>query len=248
MLLDVTQKQESFPKTEWSLVSAAGQPESHAKQMALESVLVRYLPVLKSHLAAQYRVSPDQASDWLQSFVLKKVIEKDLISQADQTRGKFRTFILKALHNFVIQQIRHEQAGKRAPVGEFLVIDDMTEHELAGTVVERAQSFDVAWARGVLAEALQRMERQCDADGRTDVWGVFECRILKPLFEESEPLAYEELVTRFNLQSPAQASNVLITAKRMFARCLRTVVSEYASGSDDVEREIDELKEILFKA
>jgi hypothetical protein len=34
----------------------------------------------------------------------------------------------------------------------------------------------------------------------------------------------------------------------MFARYLRLVVSEYASNPDDVEREIDDLKEILFKA
>ena len=39
MLLDVAEKQESFPKTEWSLVNAAGQADSQAKHIALESVL-----------------------------------------------------------------------------------------------------------------------------------------------------------------------------------------------------------------
>jgi DNA-directed RNA polymerase specialized sigma24 family protein len=238
----------AFPKTEWTLVNAVGQADPAAKQIALESVLVRYLPILKGHVAMQYRVPEEQAEDWVQSFVLKKVLEKDLIAQADQRRGKFRTFLLRALHNFIIQQIRRDQASKRSPAGESIQIDDLTEQDLAKIVEKHSEAFDVAWARGVLVETVQRMERQCAAAGRTDVWGVFECRILKPMFEETEPLPYEQLVERFGLQSPAQASNVLITAKRMYGRILRSVVAEYAKDEKEVEREITDLKGILYHA
>ncbi len=238
----------SFPKTEWPLVNAVSQADPQGRQAALESVLVRYLPVLKNHVAMQYRVTEEQADDWIQSFVLKKVLERDLIAQADQRRGKFRTFLLRALHNFIIQQMRRDQAGKRCPGGESIQIDELTEQDMARIVEQQAEAFDVAWARGILVETVQRMERQCAATARADVWGVFECRILKPMFEQTEPLPYEQLVERFGLQSPAQASNVLITAKRMYGRILRSVIAEYARDESEVEREISDLKGILYRA
>ncbi len=248
MLHDKLLVNAAFPKTEWTLVNAVGKADPDTRQAALESVLVRYLPVLKGHVAMQYRVSEEQAEDWIQSFVLKKVLEKDLIAQADQRRGKFRTFLLRALHNFIIQQMRREQASKRCPAGESIQIDDLTEQDLAKIVEQQSEAFDVAWARGVLMETVQRMERQCVATGRSDVWGVFECRILKPMFEQTEPLPYEQLVEQFGLQSPAQASNVLITAKRMYSRILRSVIAEYARDDKEVEREISDLKGILYRA
>ena len=91
------------------------------------------------------------------------------------------------------------------------------------------------------------MERHWQVAARKDVWGVFDCRILKPLFEETAPLAYEELVARFGLQSPAQASNLLITAKRMFGRFLRSVIAEYSADEAEIEAEIEELKAVLFR-
>ncbi len=245
---DVLTPYEGFPPTEWPLVSAAGQGEAAAKQAALSTLLCRYLPVLKVHLAGQYRVTEDVAADWLQSFVLKKVLERDLIAQADRNRGKFRTFLLRSLHNFVIQQMRHEQAGKRSPAESLVPLHELQESDMAEIPSQQAESFDVAWARGVLAEAIRRMESHCLSGNRKPIWNVFECRILKPLFDEVAPLPYEELVAQFGLESPAQASNLLITAKRMFGRFLRSVIAEYAQGDEEIETEIQELKAILFSA
>ena len=80
-----------------------------------------------------------------------------------------------------------------------------------------------------------------------DVWGVFECRLLAPMLDGAEPMPYEALVERFALRSPAQASNVLITGKRMFERALRAVVGEYAADEAEVDEEIAELRQILSR-
>jgi hypothetical protein len=80
------------------------------------------------------------------------------------------------------------------------------------------------------------------------VWGVFESRLLAPILHRAEPADYEELVGRFGLASAAQASNVLITAKRMFARIIRAVVGEYALGDEEIETEIRELHTVLGRA
>jgi len=36
-----------------------------------------------------------------------------------------------------------------------------------------ADVFDVAWAREVIAETLRRMQAECEAAGRDDIWRVF---------------------------------------------------------------------------
>jgi hypothetical protein len=74
---------------------------------------------------------------------------------------------------------------------------------------------------------------------------VFESRVVSPIREGTEPSDYRELVRRFGFQSPSQASNVLMTAKRMYARLLRSVVGQYARSDREIETEIAELRSIL---
>jgi DNA-directed RNA polymerase specialized sigma24 family protein len=238
----------TFPLTEWPLVDAVTQNPVGAKDAALATLLCRYYPVLKSSLARQYRVTEEQAADWLQSFVLEKVLQRDLFSRANRNHGKFRTFLLRSLNNFVIQQMRHARANKRAPTEQMLSIHDLEEMDLVGIASPQIDSFDVAWAKGVLAETVQRMERYCQTSDQMIIWEVFQCRLLKPLFEEAEPVPYEEFIKKFGLQSPTQAMNLLITGKRIFGRFLHSVIGEYAVGEKEVEAEIQDLKAILFRA
>jgi hypothetical protein len=70
--------------------------------------------------------------------------------------------------------------------------------------------------------------------------------VLLPALEGAEPAAYDELVKQFELASPDQASNVLVTGKRMFARCLRDAVAEYVDD-DEIEQELRELKALIAR-
>ncbi len=180
----------------------------------------------------------------LQDFVAGKILERDLIAKADQDLGRFRTFLLTALDRFLLNRIRDAKAQKRA-VGAAVALgdDDVALQASAG-----ADAYDVEWARRVLDEAVQRMRDECLASGREDAWGMFECRVLAPSVSGTEPADYGELVRRFGFQSPSQASNALVTAKRMYARTLRSVVGEYTRDAAEIEEEIQELQRIVTKA
>jgi DNA-directed RNA polymerase specialized sigma24 family protein len=243
MTVDYRQIDGRFPTTHWSLVVQVGLPDAEARREALGRLLERYLPALRAHLLWGKRLPPEEADDVLQDFVAGKIIERGLIGRADAALGKFRTFLLAALDRFLIDHFRQRNAKKRSPDGIPLEIG---EHgDLLPSPPQPSDAFDVAWARSVLAEALRRMRAECEASGRADVWGVFQCRLLDPSLQGTEPIDYEQLVARFGLQSPSQASNVLITAKRMFARALRSVVGEYAMREEEIDAEIRELREIL---
>ena len=92
------------------------------------------------------------------------------------------------------------------------------------------------------------MREQCDSEGRTDVWLCFEGRVLNPVLGGADPLSYDELVETLQAASPRIVYNLVVTAKRMYARCLESVVAEYAPGPDCAGKEIDELLAILANA
>jgi DNA-directed RNA polymerase specialized sigma24 family protein len=235
-----------FPTTHWSLVGRAGHDADEDRRQALGELLLQYLPALRTHLLYGKRLSPEDADDLLQEFVAGKILERNLIGRADAQLGKFRTFLLTALDRFLIDRVRQQAAKKRTPdEGTPQILGDRAELLAAE---QPSDIFDVAWARSVISQTVELMREQCQASDRADVWGVFECRLLDPLINGAEPVEYDVMVERFGFQSPSQASNVLITAKRMFARLMRSVVGQYALGSDEIESEIHELMEVLASA
>lgn len=236
-----------FPATPWSLLDVVRRGDARATREALEELLGRYLPALEAHLIRCRRLRPDQAEDLIQEFIARKVLEKGLISRADRKMGRFRSYLCKSLDHFFFDQIRHASAKKRSTEGTGSASLCIQVESLASAETS-SDAFDVAWARGVINQALGRMRNQCDASGRLVVWGVFECRVLGPILKGAEPVDYHELVRRFGLTSPAQASNVLITAKRMYARAVRSVVAEYVENDEEMESEIAELQRVLAKS
>ncbi len=239
---DANGKNEAIPLTNWSLVRRAGEESGEAKRLALGELLPRYLGAMRSHLMFRQRLSPVDAEDMVQAFVATKVLEADLISSADPGRGRFRTFLLTSLDRFAYNQIRDRKAKKRGGDKRVAFEDDF---DLASPDREPQDAFDVEWARQVLGETLRRMEAACIADGREDLWGMFQARVVAPTLGEGKAVDYDVLVKRFGYKSPSQASNALISANRKFQRTLREVIGEYESDESAIESEISDLRIIL---
>jgi DNA-directed RNA polymerase specialized sigma24 family protein len=233
-----------FPETHWSLVARASVAGADGQREAMGELFSRYLPALKSHFILRKKLAPERVDDLLQGFIVTKVLAGDFLAQADRARGKFRSFLLTAVERYVVDVIRQEGAKKRSP-GEGMVLS-LDEHPYAvGAAGPSGDVFDTAWAREVIAEALRRLQSECEASGRSAYWGVFEARVVAPILDGIKLPGYEELIAKFGFESPRAASNALITAKRMFVRALRSVVSEYAKDEGEVDAEIQELIAIL---
>jgi DNA-directed RNA polymerase specialized sigma24 family protein len=237
---------QSFPATQWSLVDRARQTDEGARHEALADFLRRYLPALRTHLISERRMDGERADDLLQGFVADKIIEQGLLDHAQEGRGKFRSFLLVTLNNYVISQHRSESAAKRLPISGIADLGDVAQQIAGGH--DPAQSFNVAWAREMIAEAMRRMQAECTQSSRPDLWTIFQGRVVRPAFEGEEPVGYERLVSDLGLAAPLEACRLLTTAKRMFSRNLRAVASEYAGTQGDTDGEIDDLRQILTAA
>lgn len=230
-------RRDQFPTTHWTLVRRAG-----GDGEVLSELLQAYLPALRRYLVGAKRLDLDRANDVLQEFVSVKFIQQNLAERAREERGRFRTLILTALDRFYISFCRAEQADKRAANRAISIDGDMAFYEPPAR--EDQDVFALAWARQVIERVVERVAEECRANGREDLWGVFQGRLLGPLLENEPTLDYAELVERHGFKSPTQAANALVTVKRMFQRHLRVVIGEYASESE-IDEELDDLYRIL---
>ena len=234
-----------FPTTHWSVVQKAGLADDAASRAALRDLVTRYAPVLKWHLVRDKGLTSHDAEDVLQSFLAEKVLEQNLFALADRDRGRFRNFLLTTLDRFLSNQRRAEAAQKRSPKHK-VPLDGFVENSCAQR--ERADTFDVAWARQVLAEAVSAMRDHCLGAGRADLWRVFEARILHPALRQTVPVPYQDLVDELHFASPAQASNALVTAQRTFGRVMHGVIGRYEREPAQIEEELADLRRILSMA
>jgi DNA-directed RNA polymerase specialized sigma24 family protein len=179
-----------FPHTQWSLVEqACHRSDADTSAAALSALLQRYLPALRAHLIQNRHVAPDHADDLLQGFVADKIIEQRMLDHAREHRGKLRTFLLATLNNYVVSHHRHDHALKRLPVGGVGGITELDDIDATAAGGDPAWAFNVAWARQLLGEALDRMRAECDSSGRADLWAIFEGRVVLPAFEGAEPIS-----------------------------------------------------------
>lgn len=232
-----------FPTTRWSLVARAADRTGGGAE-ALEDLLLQYAAPMRRYLTVRWHARPEVVDDLLQAFVADKILQQEILTKADARRGRFRGFLMSVLNNFAANYFRDERRVKRGS-GEIVTLGNLDPTADDG---DPAAAFDVEWARQVVQRAVARMRGECERSGRADLWGVFEARILGPTLHHQPPVPYGELVQRFGLASPEQASNVLMTAKRTFARCLRGVISEYEDDPAEVEAEMADLQTILARA
>ena len=242
---NLTSLTQTWPSTHWSAVSKAGHAGEAEKRKALTAVVTRYLPVIRWHLHVRRRIKPSEIDDLIQEFFLSKVLEQDLLQRAERERGRFRSFLATALDRFVINRLRDDKALKRKPAKN-TCFDYVAERAELGEVAEDA--FDIAWARQLLGQSVRKMRKECVTTKRSDIWDVFKSRIVDPTIGCALPVSYSELVRRNGFISPAQASNVLVTANRMFIRIIRDLVATYEKDDENIDQEIADLFRIASRA
>ena len=98
-----------FPTTHWTQIAATqdvGQPEA---EEALENLCRAYLPAIERYLS-WFRRLPGDPHELANEF-LEQFIHQDGLRRADRTRGRFRSFLLGTIRNFLRGRWRSEGRG-----------------------------------------------------------------------------------------------------------------------------------------
>lgn len=240
-MVDEPTRSSIFPRTDWADLGKA----ARAEMAPLDRLIRLYWQPLKIYLVATFPSLHDQADLLLQDFAEDKLLQEGWLQKADQARGRFRDFLKTSLRNFVLNRLNLRET-KNPPVP----LDDL-EHEPPHPE-DASEAFDLAWARAVLSEALRRMEVDCrdpaaDQPRRSQIWELFRMRLVDPIFEGAPAPAYETLMQRFGWKSPTDASNTLLSAKRIFKTHLNEVIKEYAGKDTATATEVKAIEVFLAR-
>jgi RNA polymerase sigma-70 factor (ECF subfamily) len=159
----------AFPTTHWSLVVQAGAGSDSEARTALEQLCRQYWYPLYAFVRRQGRAH-HAAEDCTQEFLVQ-LIANERMARAQPERGRFRTFLLSSLRNFLTNQWHRDQAAKRgggqAPLPlEFDTAEQRFAREIADSALTPEQAFERNWARSVIDRALADLRREYERSGR----------------------------------------------------------------------------------
>ena len=157
-----------FDDTHWSEILTAANQRSPKTQHELEQLCKTYWPPLYAFIRRR-GYSPADAQDLTQGFFSDLLVRNGL-QMVQPARGRFRTFLLACLENFLNNERDKSQAEKRGGKISFIFIDELVAEEryrlLPANVTDPAKILDRVWANTVIEQILQQLKAQHALNGK----------------------------------------------------------------------------------
>jgi RNA polymerase sigma-70 factor (ECF subfamily) len=230
-----------FATTRWSLVVAAARPDATDGAAALSSLCEAYWHPVYSYIRRSGR-DQDDARDLTQAF-FARMIEKNDVRQADPERGRFRTFLLASVRNFLANQHDAATALKRGGGAPHLSLEtNEEEHRYVREPAERQTPehlFQRRWALAVIDAAMARVAHEYATGDRRRLFDQ-----LRPSLAGEEPASYDAIAAELHT-TPGALRVALHRLRRAFRHALRDVILETVERPEDVDDELRFLTEAL---
>jgi RNA polymerase sigma-70 factor (ECF subfamily) len=229
-----------FPTTHWSIVLQAGADSTGQARAALERLCRDYWYPLYGY-ARRHGRAHHEAQDCTQEF-LARLLAAGAVTGAQPERGRFRTFLLTALRNFLVNEWHRAQAGKRGggtvhvPLDPPADVEERFAREPADAALTPEQAFDRNWALDLLEHAAADLRHDYERTGRGALF-----TLLAPLaWNDGAEESLAELGARAGL-TPQASAVALHRLRRRLADRLRERIAETVAGDGDVDTELRHL-------
>ncbi len=236
-----------FPSTHWSVVLAAGrsQAEPEIARAASEELCQTYWMPLYSFVRSR-GYSVHDAQDLTQSF-FAHLIEHKIYKGVDEQKGRFRSFLLASLKNFLADASDRERTLKRGGGQSFLPLHEeqikeaeslFQNHRTAST---EELIFDRSWAEALVTAGLERLS----ADYRSEAKETLFNELSVFLTSGVDPLpTYAELAVRLGMTESTLRSHVTRLRAR-YREALRAEVRRTVDTEAEVDKELHALLHAL---
>jgi len=238
---------ETFLTTHWSLIEGV-QKQQDPDRALIGLLLERYWKPVYCYLRRQ-GCGNEQAKDLTQGFFHEVVLNRHLVERADPAKGSFRSLLLHALRQYVIDERRRETALRQIPKGKLVSLDLADPPELPEVIhpLDPEESFNYAWKADLLERVLEEVKESCVSRGMETHWRVFHDRVLQPVLQDTRTLSLNEICAQYGIEDEARASHMLDTVKRRFHEVLRRHVRQTVASNEDAEEELGEIVKFLKK-
>jgi len=237
---------ESFPTTHWTALGKTRGPRTPGQREVLNCLIARYWrPVYACIRHIGHRAD---ALDLTQDFFAYS-LSHELFARADPARGRFRTFLLKCLNNFLRDAGRRER--RRTPVEGIISIQQLATGDRPCFELSPSETAEGAFLRAWVCELLTRvwgtLEREYEAAGKQLHCRLFYRRVFEPALRGTPQPPLSELAEEAGL-TEKQASNRIVTTLRACRRLSRKEIQLYAGSEDEVSTEIRDLFRFASKS
>jgi DNA-directed RNA polymerase specialized sigma24 family protein len=235
----------SFATTHWSVVAQSALTDAPEAENALAELCRTYWPPIYSFIRRR-GYSPADAQDLTQSF-FAFFLRTKAYARVDQLSGKFRSFLLASVKNFLSDNWDRGRAVKRGGDFEFVSLDRETAESFydAGSAADSmAESlFDVRWAKTLTSGALNSLRWELYAEGKIE---IFE-QLKSFLIGGSVLPSYGEASTRTGFPAATVKTHVHRLRLR-YRELVRREVARTVSGPHQVDEELRYLCSVLADA
>jgi RNA polymerase sigma-70 factor (ECF subfamily) len=232
-----------FQTTRWTLIAAAGSGDERASAALAELCQAYWRPIYA--FIRRYGHSADAAADLTQAFFLH-LLEHRAIERADQSRGRFRSYLLTSAHNFLESARQRDLTLRRgaSAIHESIDAIDVERTPLLNAHDQESSPdrvFERHWALNLTERALERVRADYASRGQDDLFNR-----LRPFLtsDTPEPPSAEAAHHRKNHGDAAERT-ALHRARRRFGEALRAEIRETVVDSQDVDEELRFLLRVL---
>jgi RNA polymerase sigma factor (sigma-70 family) len=225
-----------FPDTQWTLIAEATLAGSEAGKEALAELYRRYEQPVLAHIR-RYVGNRESAEDLAQAFWVH-LIERRTWRRAEIDRGRFRTFLLKVLTDFLRGDFRKKMTDKRG--GEIAHTELDREFIVGGDDAHQSAAFDRDWAAAVLERSLAELQAAFTAAHKEQLFVV-----LTKFLPSAEATPTYEDAARMAGVSVEQMRMEIHRLREKLRDLLRRQISEIVSAPDQIEEEFAYLRTVL---
>jgi RNA polymerase sigma factor (sigma-70 family) len=233
----------NFNTTHWTIVLAcSSQGDSARAQEALATLFQTYWYPLYAYVRRRGYGDQD-AEDIVQAFCLF-LHEKHAIEKADPQRGKFRTFLLSSLQNFLANENERARAQKRGGGRELIRLDaeeanERYQAEPAHSVTPET-IFETRWAHALLEQTVAGLRADFNARGKARLFEQLSSFLTSDLRETS----YQSAADALHLPLSAIKTTIHRMRRDYRARLLEEI-GRTVSNPDEVDEEFRYLRRVL---
>jgi RNA polymerase sigma factor (sigma-70 family) len=236
-----------FQTTHWPLVLLSAQSRASGSKEAFAELCRLYWYSLYGFIRHR-GYSPEDAEDLARGFFLH-LIERETLSRVDRSKGKFRSFLLASLQNYLSNEAERARCLKRGGNAKVVQLDfewaeDRCAMELVATLTPE-KIFDARWAMALLGEAASRLNQEYLAQGKASTFDA-QNAFLDPINSKELP-TYEDVANRLKI-SVGSVKTLIHRLRKQYTAFVREEISRTISDSAEVDAEIHELCEALVAA
>jgi DNA-directed RNA polymerase specialized sigma24 family protein len=232
-----------FPITHWTTVLTAGHNDPTKAGEAIEKLCAKYWYPIYAFTRWRRGADHHSAEDLTQAF-FEHVLHTEAFKTVDREKGKFRSFLLASLTNFLSHERQHDRAAKRGGIYGPVSWDGLTPEEKYKSEQPDCRApeefFDRTWAATLFEQACLRLQEEYAARGKLDRF-----QELKPFITEMpDDGFFDQAALRLNMR-PESVRVALHRLRRELGQCLRTEIAATIGRSEYVAEELRFLMSVV---